>query len=135
LAYGPGTKKGDTRVLNQFIEQALTTGQISMRDSGSAERNYLYVEDCARMMLNILFKGKDTVYNVGGNSKTSIYNLALLIAKQTETVVTAGMSSDAAAPQSVDLDISRIMDEFPMELTYITDGLKKTIEYQKKLYA
>lgn len=135
LAYGPGTKKGDTRAINQLIEKAITTGQVSVRDSGNAERNYLYVEDCAKMILNILFKGKETVYNVGGNSKTTIANLAALIAKQTEAALIYGTDTDASAPQSVDLDTTKIMAEFPMELTYLTDGLKKTIEYQKKLYA
>jgi UDP-glucuronate decarboxylase len=56
LAYGPGTKKGDTRVLNELIEQALTTGRIKLRDDGSAKRTYCYVEDACEMMLNILFK-------------------------------------------------------------------------------
>ena len=34
LAYGPGTKKNDKRVLNQFIEKAIILNSIKMNDEG-----------------------------------------------------------------------------------------------------
>ena len=134
LAYGPGTKKGDTRVINQFIEQALTKGSIWLRDKGEAMRTYLYVEDCANMMLDILFKGKGVVYNIGGESRVSILNLAKTIAAITITKFFCGEANDKSAPDDVCLDISKIMTEFPRELVSLESGLIKTIEYQKQLY-
>ena len=93
LAYGPGTKKGDTRVINQFIEQALTTGKIQMKDKGESWRTYCYVEDVAEMMLDILFKGKDVVYNVGGDTRVTIDSLARAIATLTDSTVHHGTES------------------------------------------
>lgn len=135
LAYGPGTKKGDTRVLNQFIEQALTKKKIEMLDDGKSERTYLYVEDAARMILDILFKGKDVVYNVGGFSHVSIYELATLISNIIEDVdVVKGPKALEGAPSEVGLNMKKTVSEFGGIFTDIETGLKATIEYQKKLY-
>lgn len=134
LAYGPGTNKGDTRVLNQFIEQALTMGRICLMDDGSAQRTYCYVDDAAEMILDILFKGKDVVYNVGGESETSILDLANLIGLMTQVEVIQGKKSLDGAPDSVKLDISKVLKEFPRDFVKMYDGINNTIEYQKKLY-
>lgn len=136
LAYGEGTKKGDTRVINQLIEQALTKHEIRLRDDGSAIRTYLYVEDAAKMILDILFKGKDIVYNVGGNSTCSIKQLAFKIADLIDINmdVILGNKSLEGSPSDVKLDITKIMSEFPRDLTNLDEGLLKTINYQKQLY-
>lgn len=135
LAYGPGTKKGDTRVLNQFIEQALTTGKIQMKDRGRKWRTYLYVEDAAQMLLNVLFKGKYDVYNIGGESSLSIGDLARSVAHLMGDIeVIEGERGLEDAPGDVDLMVERYKSEFPIEFTKIGEGLKKTIEYQKTLY-
>lgn len=136
LAYGEGTKKGDTRVINQFIEQALTTGEIRMKDKGEAMRTYLYVEDCAQMMLNILFKGTQPVYNVGGaNHEVSIAGMAQLIASMTGAKVIPGDKGLDGAPDKVEMSVGLYCTEFPdYKFTPFTEGLLKTINYQKQLY-
>jgi nucleoside-diphosphate-sugar epimerase len=134
LAYGKGTKKGDTRVLNQLIEQALTTGRIKLLDDGSAQRTYCYVEDACEMMLDILFKGKDVVYNVGGFSETTIADLAHQIAHITDTYVELGDKPLNGSPENVKLDMSKTLAEFPRNFVTLSDGLLETIEYQKTLY-
>jgi len=134
LAYGPGTKKGDTRVLNKFIEQALTTGEIVLKDAGSAERTYLYVEDAAQMMLDILFKGKEVVYNVGGESYTNILDLSMKIGELTGASIKLGNDTLLGAPSSVRVCINRINAEFPRTFVPLDEGLRRTIEYQKTLY-
>jgi nucleoside-diphosphate-sugar epimerase len=134
LAYGEGTKKGDTRVLNQFIEQAITTGHIKLLDDGSAMRTYVYVQDACEMTLDILFKGKDVVYNVGGFSEISIADLAHNIALMTGAKVTLGDKSLIGSPENVKLDMSKTLKEFPRDFVTLTDGLFNTIKYQKTLY-
>ena len=134
LAYGPGTKKGDTRVLNQFIEQALTMGRILLMDKGEAERTYCYVGDAAEMILDILFKGKDVVYNVGGLSEVTIANLAALIATMTGVDFILGNKSLEGSPPDVRLDLRKTLREFPRDFVSLYDGLNNTIEYQKHLY-
>ena len=79
LAYGPGTREGDKRVLNSFIERGLK-GAITMLDRGEAKRTYCYVSDAVELMWKILLHGREPVYNVGGTSKTTIGELACKIA-------------------------------------------------------
>jgi nucleoside-diphosphate-sugar epimerase len=134
LAYGEGTKKGDTRVINQFIEQALTTGEIRMKDKGEATRTYCYVEDVAEMMLDILFKGTSVVYNVGGVSTLSIKDVAEYVGSITGAKVILGDKTLEGSPDSVKLDISRILTEFPRKFVDFGNGIQKTINYQKQLY-
>ncbi len=134
LAYGPGTKQGDTRVLNQFIEQALTTGEVRLKDKGEAKRTYCYVQDAAEIMLNILFKGKDVVYNVGGFSDITVRELADEIGMMTGAKVILGKEGLDGAPDNVCLDMTKTLREFPQDFTSMYNGLIKTIAYQKKLY-
>jgi nucleoside-diphosphate-sugar epimerase len=138
LAYGPGTRKGDDRVLNQFIAQALTKGGITCKDAGRAQRTYLYVADCVEMLLNVLLRGKHHVYNVGGTSDISIRELAYSIAANTDTTAKfpdENRQGDGSAPILVKSDISRYCQEFGKD-TFIdmTDGLTRTINWQKALY-
>lgn len=135
LAYGPGTKKGDTRVINQFIERALHGDAFSSIDDGSSVRSYLYAEDAARLMLDIVFQGKQTVYNVGGTEKVSIAQLGQMIAQITgKTFVRGDGNGLNGAPDSVSLAMWNTLDEFPRTFTPLYEGLIKTIEYQKQLY-
>ena len=135
LAYGEGTKPHDTRVLNQFIEQALTTGKIVMKDKGEAIRTYCYIDDVVGMLLDILFKGSRAVYNVGGFSKTTIKDLAFQIALMIGATVEFGEFGLIGAPEDVCLDMTQTLTEFPREFMTLEEGLKKTIDYQKQLYA
>lgn len=134
LAYGPGTKKGDTRVINQFTQSALVDKAIIMKDDGKAVRTYAYVDDVVTQMLNILFHGKEAVYNVGGFSRITIKELAHLIAKKTGSAVMEGDKSLDGAPEDVGLDLTKYINEFGGSFTPFEVGLDKTIEYQKQLY-
>ncbi len=138
LAYGEGTKKNDTRVLNQFIQQALTEDCITLRDTGKAMRTYCYIDDAVGMLLNILFKGTKPVYNVGGISRTSIRDLAISISKITKCVVSIPTNDTGQAlidaPDDVQLAMWNTLEEFPKAFVDLETGLKRTIEYQKQLY-
>ena len=61
LAYGPGVRKTDKRVLYNFIEKALH-GSIQMMDAGKAKRVYCYVSDTVSILWNILLRGKENIY-------------------------------------------------------------------------
>lgn len=135
LAYGPGTKENDTRVLNKFIQQGFD-GQITLRDGGEAIRTYLYIQDAVDLLWKILLNGRDSVYNVGGFSTLTIKELAeeigrLMNANVTIPQINTGLSD---APQDVHLDMKKTLKEFTQGFTSLDKGLKKTIAYQKQLY-
>ena len=138
LAYGPGTKKNDKRVLNQFIEKAIILNSIKMNDEGTALRSYIYVADATRMLLDILFFGKKTTYNVGGEEKISIHNLAKKIAKILRVPVNTkktSYSKGIGAPKNAFVNTSLYKKEFKnYNFIKLDEGLERTIEWQKKIY-
>lgn len=137
LAYGPGTRKNDKRVINNFIEKAIM-GKITMLDQGLAERTYCYIQDAVEMMWNIFLFGENPIYNIGGKSDTTIIELANKIAKITNVSVEVLTDEDdyqKGAPKNVSLDISLFDDEFnKKDFVTLDKGLKRTIEWQKYIY-
>jgi UDP-glucuronate decarboxylase len=137
LAYGPGNKINDKRVLYQFIEKALKNSKINMLDSGLDKRSYIFILDALNMLLNILFKGKKDIYNVGGKKIINIKYLANQIAKLTKTsvVIPHTKNNQIGAPTRATVSIKNYEKEFgKIKLVSLKDGLKSTIEWQKKLY-
>lgn len=134
LAYGPCFKHGDARVLNSFIEKAIS-GSIHMLDSGESSRIYCYVADTVEILWDILFKGTECVYNVGGESYTTILNLAQKIGEllNADVVVPAvGTEGVKGAPKVVAMDISKIKREFnKREYVSLDEGLRNTVEWYK----
>jgi len=131
LAYGPGTKLNDKRVLNQLIDKGLN-GDINLLDDGQAMRTYGYISDVVVMLLSILMKSKHSTYNVGGKSAVSIRDLASRIASQIGVGMKAPGNSSfmGDAPAMVGLNLNRIEEEYGLgkyvDLEY---GLKQTIRW------
>lgn len=137
LAYGPGTKKNDSRVINSFIKKAID-GRIDLLDKGEAKRTYCYVSDATEIMWKILFLGEDPIYNVGGKSKTTIRKLADKIGSMLNVPVILPKNlkdTVQGAPDDVYLDLSKIKKEFnKTDYIALEKGLKKTIDWQLQLY-
>jgi nucleoside-diphosphate-sugar epimerase len=134
LSYGPGTRLGDTRVLNQLIQRGITEGKVELADAGNALRTYSYVRDTSEMLLNILFWGKGEVYNVGGISSTSIRELGKEVSRILNVPFSFPSSSESYldAPTQVQLDISKYTSEFgELQFLEFAEGLKRTIDWQK----
>ena len=133
LTYGPGTRKYDARVMNQFIEQALTTGKIKLADDGAGSVTYCYAPDLAAMLWNVLLRGVHGVYNVGGVHAMTVAELAIHIGKLTGAEVLTSNGSVGISQTRMDLTrYNKEFGEFPY--TSFEDGLAATITYQKALY-
>jgi nucleoside-diphosphate-sugar epimerase len=136
LVYGPGTKTGDSRVLNSFISRSLRDGRLEMLDMGEALRTYCFVNDAVTFITKITLKGLEPVYNLGGVETISIRELGELIAEMTgaDFVLPEQNRGLNSAPNLVKLDMSKTLQLFSstFEFTPLTDGLRKTIDWQKK---
>jgi UDP-glucuronate decarboxylase len=135
--YGPGTRPHDKRALNSFIEQALTKAEIRLLDAGTAVRTFGYVADVVEMLLEVLLRGRETVYNVGGRSVTTIAELASTIGGLTGVPVAVGPQTAgvAGAPEALRLDVTRFEGEFGRRPSRgLREGLATTIEWQRGLY-
>lgn len=133
MAYGPGTKKNDFRVINQIISKGINNKVIDLLDDGSALRPFCYISDTVEILWNILFKGKEKVYNVGNSKLTSILDLSKLVSKMLKVKVNIKKNKNALnAPLKVNININRIKKEFnKKKFITLNDGLKKTITWQK----
>ena len=136
LAYGPFTKKDDGRVLSNIIDKGLNRDSIELMDDGSSIRTYCYVTDVIEMFWNILLHGKQTIYNVGGFSNTSIKELADMVGKEMnkEVKIPNTANSLAGSPKVVNISIDKYLKEFGEKLFIdINEGLAKTIEWSKHI--
>jgi len=138
LAYGPGFKKGDGRVLNELIVRGIIEGSISLRDSGNSMRTYCYIFDAIRQCISILISGHHEIYNVGGLSRISIAELATMVARLLEVPLHIPLDQDnflSDAPTDVWLDLSRI-EAISGVSNYIdiNRGLEDTIAWARKIY-
>lgn len=136
LAYGPGVGMTDERVLNQFVKGALTSRKIEMKDTGIARRTYCYVTDAIRLMFAALLIGDEDVYNIGGISRTSIQELAILIGEMTgaDVVVPEVGAGLKGAPQDVRLNIEKVL-RLVDDKSFIDmrEGLLRTISWYQQL--
>lgn len=135
LAYGPGTRSDDKRVLNEFIRKAILLKKIELMDMGSAQRTYCYIQDAVEIMWNILLYGKEEVYNVGGHSNITIRGLAEKIAKYFDVpvIIPKELNEMRGAPKDVALSMDKAEREFnKYEFVSLDDGIKSTIDWQKQ---
>lgn len=139
LAYGPGARVDDGRVLNQFIMRALQNKQLQLMDAGSARRSYLFGVDAAVGLLKVLTCGTQSVYNVGGSSSISILGLAKEVGKLAAVKVVAPKQDeasiyDSSAPRDVSLNTDRYLSEFgQLEFVTLEEGLQETINWYRAL--
>jgi len=137
LAYGPGTRTDDQRVLNSLVRRGLTEGEIRLMDQSRGRLTYLYVTDAAAMLLSILLSGNEPVYNVGGISSATIFDLAHIIAREIKVPMSAPQEDAdlAGPPTDFALDLSRYTSEFgKTKFVPMDEGLRRTIAWQRRLY-
>ncbi len=137
MTYGPGTRKGDKRAMNSFIEKSLCQGKIELMDAGKAIRTYCYVSDAVELMWQAALHGTQPVYNIGGHSTLTIGELAKLIGQLVGVPVSfpAQSAEVAGASEELRMDLTRPETEFKKS-SYVSleDGLRATIEWQRQLY-
>jgi|TARA_R110000824_G_scaffold333971_1_gene520493 dTDP-glucose 4,6-dehydratase/UDP-glucuronate decarboxylase len=138
LCYGPGHVMEDTRVMSELTLKGIENETINLFDDGSAFRKYQHISDCSIMLINILLKGKEEVYNVGGKEETTIYDMAKIIGDRfNKEVVKGKVNNDVAssAPKKVSISLDRYEEEFDeFEFTSFDDGMKNYLDWYHDTY-
>jgi nucleoside-diphosphate-sugar epimerase len=137
LAYGPLTKKHDTRAINSFIEKSIKEEYLKLLDEGEAVRTYGFISDILKIFFDILIYGKYDTYNLCGETEISIYDLANKISSKfgKKTIKTKNTSL-VGSPKKVKISLRRYYNEFGknVNFTSLDEGLESTISWQKKIY-
>lgn len=63
--YGQGMRKNDERVIPRFFFQLLNDKKITVYSNGKQTRTYCHIYDAIIMIIKIIFKGKNFIYNIG----------------------------------------------------------------------
>ena len=137
--YGPGDNfdPSSSHVIPALIRKCVEAQQagldeITVWGSGSASREFLYVEDCAEGLVRAaeLYEGLEPV-NLGANAEIQIRELIELIAELTG--FTGRIVWDRSKPDGQPrrrLDTSRAKEFFGFEAhTPFRDGLRRTIDW------
>jgi nucleoside-diphosphate-sugar epimerase len=87
------------------------------------------------MCLTVLDKGRNDIYNVAGNSRVSILDLANLIAEISNAEVSLPENSDDSlkgAPDDVWLDLTSTLSlSNKSEFVSLKNGVQNTINWQR----
>jgi len=136
LAYGPGTKRGDARVINALIEKGIKNKNIQLIDKGESIRTYCYITDVIEILWNIFLHSNEILYNVGGVSTLSILELSKIIGEYLDKdVKITSTNSLVGSPMIVNMSIDKYMKEFnKKDFVSIEKGIIETIEWQKTIY-
>ena len=86
INYGPNLDPNDGRALSEFIINGIKDRMIIIKSSGKSLRNYCYISDTLTGIFLALSKGfKYKVYNLAHDKETSVFELAKLISKKTNS--------------------------------------------------
>lgn len=86
---------------NDFCRQAVTTGTIRLASTGTQHRDFVWVEDVAHALELVLAASgpeqQGAVFNVGGGSSLSIFDLAQRVRAVAERVLNKSVSIERPA--------------------------------------
>lgn len=134
LAYGPGFKPDDVRAMYEIIRKG-TQGDINMMDGGDTVRRHVYIDDAIKMMINILVKGKEYLYNLGGIEEVSVLELTKKIGVLTKAKVNVGKAENKlkGSPKASFVDISKYQSEFGnIDFVPLEVGLSRCVDWYLK---
>lgn len=136
--YGPYQRPdGVLGVVSTFTYKALNNEEIVIYGDGSVVRDFIYIDDAIKGIMNITNgESKYKLFNLGSGHGTSIKELLQIVQKTLQLDVNIryekGRSSDVPINY---LDISRYEEEYGnLASTSLEEGIQKTAKFLKKHY-
>lgn len=135
--YGPGMDIEDGRVISNFMVQALRQDEITVYGTGEQTRSFCYVDDLIEGILKVmeLPRAISGPINLGNPDTYTINSLALKVIEMTDSqskIVYKELPEDDPKQRCPDISFAKEIINWQPK-TFLEDGLKKTIEYFKKL--
>jgi UDP-glucuronate decarboxylase len=150
--YGPRMRPDDGRVVSNFIMQALQNKPITIYGDGSQTRSFCFVDDMIEGMIRMMdfetgSQRKDRDYtkphlsgfhgpiNIGNPHEVSIREIAekvVKLAKSKSVIVFEDLPEDDPRRRCPDISKAKKFLDWTPKIV-LDEGLKKTIEYFRKL--
>lgn len=135
--YGPNMHPKDGRVVSNFIMQALHNEDITIYGNGEQTRSFCYCDDLIEAMIRMM-NTDDSVtgpINIGNPNEFTIKQLAEMVIELTgsksKIVYLPAVADDPTQRQPTINKAKEILHWEPT--VQLRDGLRKTIDYFKKL--
>lgn len=135
--YGPNMHPKDGRVVSNFIMQALHNEDITIYGNGEQTRSFCYCDDLIEAMIRMM-NTDDSVtgpINIGNPNEFTIKQLAEMVIELTgsksQIVYLPAVADDPTQRQPTINKAKEILHWEPT--VQLRDGLRKTIDYFKKL--
>jgi nucleoside-diphosphate-sugar epimerase len=129
--YGPNM--GNEHVIPEFINRfkKLIGKKFKIQGTGNEIRSFIYIDDFVRAFELLLKKGKNLqIYNIGTTEKTSIKNLAKILASLLNKKIIFHKTQLRAGGTKKRLpDIQKIKKLGFIQKYNLKSGLKKTIDF------
>lgn len=133
--YGPRMRGGDLygRVLDRFIQQAISNNPITVYGTGNQTRSFSFVSDIVVAVIKIIDEGKEgLVYNIGNDIETRIIDLANIVIKTTNSASTINFEElPPDDPERRGADITEIKKLGWRPTTSLSDGISKMVKYYR----
>jgi nucleoside-diphosphate-sugar epimerase len=137
--YGPKMDPSDGRVIPNFVTQALKNQPLTIYGDGSFTRSYCFVDDLVEYILRMASKeglAGETI-NIGNQKEYTITQTAEMVSE----IINPGdqlqverkpIPSDDPARRKPDITKAKSLLDYEPKVSF-EDGLKKTIEYFRKV--
>lgn len=80
-----GPNQYPEKVIPKFIKQFKNNQKLTIHGNGNSIRDFIYVDDVSNAIITVLTKGEiNEIYNISGEIKISIFDLAKLIIGKTD---------------------------------------------------
>lgn len=133
--YGPRMRLNDGRVLPTFIYQALKGEPLTIFGDGSQTRSFCYVDDLIDGIYKLLLSNEVLPVNIGNPDEITIKQFAeevLELTNSKSTISYHPLPEDDPKVRQPDISKAKELLGWEPKVSR-SDGIKKTIEYFKKV--
>jgi len=116
-----------SHVIADFIHQAIETGEIHMQTDGCERRKFVYKSDVHDVFYEVITKENKSIVDVTSNEWISLFEVAKIIAKYTNSKVISGNKKGREQMTPI---LGKLPNWNPKISLY--EGLKKTINEFKE---
>lgn len=124
--YGP-TRRARHDLIDTLIAQLLVNGSAEVWNT-LPERDFLYVEDAARALVELSRSAFTGTVNLGSGTRTSVARVVEILSELSGCVI-SNLDVPVKGPQRFECDLTRLRDAIDWKPTFtIDEGIERTYE-------
>lgn len=132
--YGPNSSLQDSRIIPQFVTQAIKNIPLTVHGDGTQTRSLCYVSDLVDGILLLMESDISGPVNLGGTQEYRVIDIAKKVisyVKSASTITFVERPKDDPHRRKPDISMAREILGFEPKVSF-EEGLKRTIVYFKK---